>query len=185
MKIAVAITGASGAVYARQFIAQLLVCRQVEGIFVVLSGNADAVAEHELGAKWSFDDKRITLFERDDFFNRLASGSAGADAMVIIPCSMGTLGRIAAGVSDDLITRAADVMLKERRRLVLVPRESPYSLVHLNNMVALTQAGAIILPASPGFYHRPTTIEELIKSVTQRIMQLLGIQDEDRYKWKN
>lgn len=128
------------------------------------------------------EDPRIRIFDNDDLFAPPASGSADYDAMAVVPCSVGTLGRIACGVSQSLIERAADVMLKERRRLVLVVRETPLSLIHLRNMTALTEAGAVVLPASPGFYARPSSVEELCRSVAERVTALLGISGP-RYRW--
>ena len=128
------------------------------------------------------EDPRIRIFDNDDLFAPPASGSADYDAMAVVPCSVGTLGRIACGVSQSLIERAADVMLKERRRLVLVVRETPLSLIHLRNMTALTEAGAVVLPASPGFYARPSSVEELCRSVAERVTALLGIFGP-RYRW--
>ncbi len=124
----------------------------------------------------------MTLFPPDNLFAPMASGSAGYTAMIICPCTMGTIGRIAAGISSDLITRSADVMLKERRRLVLVPREAPFSLIHLNNMKLLTEAGAIICPASPSFYSKPATIEEAVMTVVDRVLTLAGL-EVDGYSW--
>lgn len=127
---------------------------------------------------------KITVFDNDDFFTPVASGSAAADAMVIVPCSMGMVGRIACGVSNDLISRAADVMLKERLSLILVVRETPFSLIHLQNMVTLSAAGAVILPASPSFYHLPETIEQLVDSVVERILKQLSINNTNQYQWQ-
>jgi 4-hydroxy-3-polyprenylbenzoate decarboxylase len=115
------------------------------------------------------------MYGPNDFYAPFASGSAGYDTMVIIPCSMGTLGRIATGISDDLITRAADVILKERGRLIVVPRETPYNLIHLRNMVTLTEAGAIIMPATPSFYSLPSNMDELVDTVVNRVLDLAGI----------
>ncbi len=122
------------------------------------------------------------MYEKEDFFAPFASGSADFDTMIICPCSMGMLGRIAHGYSEDLIARAADVLLKENRQLILVPRETPYSLIHIENMRLLVQAGAIICPATPSFYSKPTTIEELAKTVVNRVLSLSGF-NSDGYKW--
>jgi len=127
-------------------------------------------------------DTKITLFNNDDMFVSVASGSSDYDAMVLVPCSMGSLALIAQGVSSDLISRAGDVMLKERKKILFVVRETPLSLIHLRNMVAVTEAGGIIVPASPSMYSHPENIEELCNTVTERIMQLLKI-DTERYKW--
>ena len=124
----------------------------------------------------------MTFYQPGNFFAPMASGSAGYDAMIVCPCTMGTLGRIAAGVSSDLLTRAADVMLKERKKLILVPREAPFSLIHLNNMKLLTEAGAIICPASPSFYSKPATIEDVAMTVVDRVLALAGF-DLESYAW--
>ena len=181
MKIIVAITAASGAIYARQLLEQLVASPQVENIALILSTNAEAVAETE-GVTLPESDK-ITRYANDNLFTAPASGSARWNAMVIVPSSVGTVGRVAAGTSQTLIERAADVMLKERRRLVVVVRETPLSLIHLRNMTTLTEAGAIVLPASPSFYSRPTDIEELCSTVTERIVSLLGI-DAPHFEWQ-
>ena len=181
MKIIVAVTAASGAIYARQLLEQLVASPQVESIALIFSTNAEAVAETE-GVTLPESDK-ITRYANDNLFASPASGSARWDAMVIVPSSVGTVGRVAAGVSQTLIERAADVMLKERRRLVVVVRETPLSLIHLRNMTTLTEAGAIVLPASPSFYSRPTDIEELCSTVTERIVSLLGI-DAPHFEWQ-
>jgi 4-hydroxy-3-polyprenylbenzoate decarboxylase len=122
------------------------------------------------------------MYDPRNFFAPPASGSAGYDTMIICPCTMGTMGRIAAGTADDLMTRSADVMLKERRRLILVPRETPFSLVHIRNMELLTQAGAIICPASPSFYSKPASIEEAVMTVVDRVLHLAGF-EIDSYRW--
>lgn len=153
MKIVVAVTAASGALYARLCLEQLLRAEEVSEIALVYSAHAREVADFE-GVTLP-EDPRIRIFDNDDLFAPPASGSADYDAMAVVPCSVGTLGRIACGISQSLIERAADVMLKERRRLVLVVRETPLSLIHLRNMTALTEAGAVVLPASPGFYAPP------------------------------
>ena len=162
MKIVVAVTAASGALYARLCLEQLLRAEEVSEIALVYSAHAREVADFE-GVTLP-EDPRIRIFDNDDLFAPPASGSADYDAMAVVPCSVGTLGRIACGISQSLIERAADVMLKERRRLVLVVRETPLSLIHLRNMTALTEAGAVVLPASPGFYARPSSIEELCRA---------------------
>lgn len=153
MKIVVAVTAASGALYARLCLEQLLRAEEVSEIALVYSAHAREVADFE-GVTLP-EDPRIRIFDNDDLFAPPASGSADYDAMAVVPCSVGTLGRIACGISQSLIERAADVMLKERRRLVLVVRETPLSLIHLRNMTALTEAGAVVLPASPGFTPAP------------------------------
>jgi 4-hydroxy-3-polyprenylbenzoate decarboxylase len=181
-KIIVGITGASGAVYGKVLLESLAGLRdQVEACGVIFSENALLVWEYEIGP---FDPASVpfTVYKPNDFFAPTASGSAGYDAMIICPCSMGTLGRIASGVSNDLMTRSADVMLKERRKLILVPREAPYNLIHIRNMETLTLAGAIIVPASPSFYSKPSSIEALVKTVTDRTLALAGFEIPS-YRW--
>ena len=173
MKIIVAITAASGAIYARQLLESLIASAQVEQIALIFSTNAEAVAEVEQVTLPQ--SSKIIRYANDNLFASVASGSAEWDAMVIVPSSVGTMGRVASGVSQTLIERAADVMLKERRRLIVVVRETPLSLIHLRNMVTLTEAGAIILPASPSFYSNPQSIEQACNTVTERILSLLGI----------
>ena len=180
MKIVVAITAASGAIYARQLLAELIESNDVERIALIYSANARAVAAHE--GESMPNSPKVEVYENDDLFAPPASGSARWDAMVVVPSSVGTIGRVASGVSQTLIERAADVMLKERRRLIFVVRETPYSLIHLRNMTALTEAGAVILPATPSFYSLPQDIEEVCQTVTERITAMLGIEGE-RYEW--
>lgn len=180
MNIVVAVTAASGSIYARLLVESLAASEEVERIALVYSENACAVAEHE-GVVMPADAK-IVEYSNSDLFASPASGSAAWDAMVVVPSSVGTVGRVAGGVSQTLIERAADVMLKERRRLVFVVRETPYSLVHLRNMVALTEAGAVIVPASPSFYSKPATVEELCRTVVERVVALLGIA-APHYEW--
>jgi flavin prenyltransferase len=177
-KIVVAVTGASGSIYAQRVLHHLALRDDVE-VGVVLSRNALTVWEQELGSKPEIPFK---VYERGDFFAPFASGSARYMSMLIVPCSMGTLGRIAQGISDDLITRAADVVLKERRRLICMVRDTPLSLIHLENMTKVTQAGGIILPAAPSFYSRPTTFEALADTVVMRALDLLGLEMEG-YRW--
>ena len=180
MKVVVAITAASGAIYARQLLNALVESREVERVAVIYSANARAVVAHE-GEKMPNSEK-IEVFENDNLFASPASGSARWDAMVVVPSSVGTIGRVASGVSQTLIERAADVMLKERRRLIFVVRETPYSLIHLRNMTALTEAGAVILPATPSFYSLPKDVEAVCQTVTERITAMLGIEGK-RYEW--
>ena len=180
MKIVVAVTAASGALYARLCLEQLLRAEEVSEIALVYSAHAREVADFE-GVTLP-EDPRIRIFDNDDLFAPPASGSADYDAMAVVPCSVGTLGRIACGISQSLIERAADVMLKERRRLVLVVRETPLSLIHLRNMTALSECGAVICPASPSFYSRPGTIEELCGTIVDRVAGLLGV-EVPRYEW--
>ena len=175
-KIIIGITGASGAIYGKLLLEKLTGLQsQMEDCGVIFSNNAKDVWKYELGG---FDVSTLPykIYEPDDFFAPMASGSAGYDTMIICPCTMGTLGRIAAGVSNDLMTRAADVILKERKKLILVTREMPYNLIHLNNMKLLTEAGAIICPASPSFYNNPSTIEELVLTVIDRVLNLSGFE---------
>ena len=178
MNIIVAITGASGAIYARQTLDLLIDSKEVTNIALVMSDHAQDVVEAE-GVTLPASDK-VQQFANDDMWSSLASGSARWDAMIVVPCSMGTVGRIAAGVSRTLIERAADVMLKERRRLVTVVREAPYSLIHLRNLTTITEAGAIVLPASPSFYFKPQTIDELTMTISQRAVEMLGIEVKHR-----
>jgi flavin prenyltransferase len=184
-KVVLAITAASGSIYAKQLIdrfnsPQLL--SQIETVSLVFSKHANQVWKHELG---DFDIQRLPFktFGIDDYYAPFASGSAKYDTMIICPCTMGTLGRIANGISDDLISRAADVILKERRKLILVPRETPLNLIHIINMKTVVEAGAIICPASPSFYSKPTTIEELVNTVINRVLDLAGF-DTDGYRWQ-
>ncbi len=180
MKIVVAITGASGSIYAKQLLTQLALFPEVE-VGIVMSKNAPDVWKQEIGEEMVFS-PRFKVYERTDYFAPFASGSAKYMQMVIVPCSMGTLGRIAQGISDDLTTRAADVMLKERRKLICVIRDTPLNLIHIENMRTVTMAGGIIMPAAPSFYSRPTTLEELADTVVQRIIDQLGLEGE-AYRW--
>ena len=175
-KIIIGITGASGSLYGKMLLDKISKLEdQVEDCGVVFSDNARAVWAYELGP---FDENQVPfpVYRPDDFFSPLASGSAGYDVMIVCPCTMGTLGRIASGVSSDLLTRAADVILKERKKLILVPREMPFSLIHINNMKLLTKAGAIICPASPSFYSKPQNMEEAVLTVVDRVLTLAGFE---------
>lgn len=140
-------------------------------------------AERELGARCEAGDGQLRVFGRDDWNAPLASGSNPADAMAICPCTMGTLAAIAAGLSDNLIARAADVMLKEQRKLVLVPRETPFSAIHLENMLKLARAGAVVLPANPGFYHQPQEVADVIDYVVARVLDHLGVEHALMQRW--
>jgi flavin prenyltransferase len=181
-KIAVAITGASGSIYARILLDKLVSLKdQLEEVSLVMSSNAKDVWLHELG-NTDFEKYPFRIYDRQDFNAPFASGSASYGTLIICPCSMGTLARIATGVSNDLITRAADVILKERRRLILVTRDTPLSLVHINNMKVVTEAGAIVCPASPSFYSQPSTIEELAATVVDRVIDLAGLEQKS-YRW--
>ncbi len=182
-KIVVAVTGASGSIYAKVFLHKLSQLKeQVADISLVFTKNAKDVWLHELGDS-TYENFGFKEYGNQDFFAPFASGSTKYSAMVIIPCSMGTLGRVANGVSNNLITRAADVMLKERRRLIMVVRDTPYSLTHINNMKAATEAGAIICPASPSFYSKPANFEQLAATVTDRVVDLIGL-DQSTYRWQ-
>lgn len=174
-KIAVAITGASGSIYAKLLLQKLSLLKdQLAEVSVVMTENAKAVWKTELEDE-SFQQFDARYFSTKDFTAPFASGSARYDALIIIPCSMGTLGRIASGVSSDLITRGADVMLKERKTLVCVIRDTPYNLVHIRNMETVTLAGGIICPASPSFYSKPTSIESAAATVVDRVLDLAGL----------
>lgn len=182
MKLIIAITGASGAIYARQVVEYAAASPMVQDIAVIVSRTAHEVMAYE-GETLPRSDK-ITFYDNDDLFAPPASGSARYDAMIAAPCSAGTMGRIAAGTAQTLIERAADVMLKERRRLVLLLRETPLSAIHLDNMTALTRAGAVVMPASPSFYSHPADIEALCREVSLRALSLAGV-DAERYEWGN
>lgn len=180
--ITIAVTGASGAIYAQVLFNKIREIKdQFNEVAVIFSSNARDIWAYEL--KESFEKTApFRVYHKNDFYAPVASGSAPFDTMIICPCSMGTLGRIAHGISDDLITRAADVMLKERRKLIVVPRETPFSLVHLENMKTITLAGAVVCPAIPSFYSRPQTIEQAAETVVERILMLAGC-TIDTYQW--
>ena len=181
-KIIVAITGASGAVYAKVLLDKLLQLKeQWQELSVVMSNNAKEVWQTELGND-AHKNYPVKYFEKHDFTAPFASGSAKYNVMIVAPCSMGTLGRIANGVSDDLVTRAADVILKERRRLILMVRETPYNLIHIKNMETVTLAGGIICPATPSFYSQPKTIEDIAATVVDRVLDLTGL-DLSTFRW--
>ena len=182
-KIVVAITGASGSIYAKVLLDKLLQVKgQWEALDVVMSNNAKEVWKTELGNE-DYGSYPVRYFDKHDFMAPFASGSAQYNIMIVIPCSMGTLGRIAAGVSDDLVTRAADVVLKERRKLILVVRDTPYNLIHIRNMETVTLAGGIVCPATPSFYSKPSTFEELAATVVDRVLDLGGF-TINTYRWK-
>ncbi|QQR98259.1 MAG: UbiX family flavin prenyltransferase [Sphingobacteriales bacterium] len=175
-KIIIGITGASGAIYAKVLLDKLMqISTQIDKIGVVMSDNAKQVWEFELQQN-QYKDYTVDFYEKNDFMAPFASGSAKYDTMIVVPCSMGTLSRIAQGTSNDLITRSADVILKERRKLILVTRETPLNLIHINNMKTVTESGGIICPASPSFYHIPTTIEEMAATVIDRVLDLAGFE---------
>ena len=181
-KIVIAVTGASGSIYAKILFAQLAeIKEQLEEVAVVFSSNAKDIWKFELEEEFH-PEPPFKIYTKNDFYAPFASGSSSFDTMIICPASMGILGRIAAGTSDDLITRAADVMLKERQKLILVPRETPYSLIHIENMKTVTLAGAIICPATPSFYSKPQTLEQAVETVTERILKLAGFSVRS-YKW--
>lgn len=184
-KIVVAVTGASGSIYAKLLLTKLVEMQsQISSLAVVMSVNAMDVWETELGDR-SFEKMGLNLYEKNDFNAPFASGSAKFGTMIIVPCSMGTLGRIAAGISNDLVTRAADVILKERRKLICVAREMPYNAIHLQNMGAVTAAGGIICPATPSFYHQPKTVEEVAMTVVERIIDLAGLDLSSVKRWNS
>ena len=181
-KIAVAVTGASGAIYAKLLLQKLEQLKeQCTEVSIVMSDNARQVWQTELSNN-DFGSFPFRYFEKNDFNAPFASGSARYDALLIVPCSMGTLGRIAGGFSDDLVTRAADVMLKERKTLICVIRDTPYNLVHIRNMETVTLAGGIICPASPSFYSKPGSVEELAGTVVNRILDLCGFKI-NTFRW--
>ena len=181
-KIVVAVGGSSGSIYAKVLFDKLrLLNEQIEKIGVVFSDNARFNWNLELGNE-DYKNYPFDFYEKNDFMAPFASGSAKYETMIICPCSMGVLGRIANGISNDLTTRAADVILKERRKLILVPRDTPYSLIHLNNMKTITEAGGIICPASPSFYSQPKDFEALAATVIDRVLDLAGF-ELDSYRW--
>jgi 4-hydroxy-3-polyprenylbenzoate decarboxylase len=178
-KIVLAVTGASGTIYARRFL-QHLPYDDWEA-HVILTRTARIVAGHEGGLNLP---PRVKIWDERDFTAPMASGSNKFDAMVILPCSAGTMGRAAAGLSDNLVTRAAEVFLKERRKLILVPRETPLSLIQVKNMETLILAGAEIIPANPSFYGDPKTIEDVVDTVVARVYDRLGINAEVSKRWR-
>ncbi len=183
-KIVIAITGASGSIYAKVLLDKLLLLKnQIDAVGVVMSSNAKNVWKYELNNS-KFDQYPFDFYEKNNFYVPFASGSAKYESMIVCPCSMGTMARIAQGISNDLITRAADVVLKERRKLILVVRDTPYNLIHINNMKTITEAGGIICPASPSFYSNPNNFEELAATVIDRVLDLAGFQDLETYRWK-
>jgi flavin prenyltransferase len=187
-KIVIAITGASGSIYAENLLRKLLaIPEQWNELSVILTENAKEVWKTELSAEPgeendSWKNFPVKYFTTTDFSAPFASGSGQYDTMIIIPCSMGTLGRIATGVSNDLISRAADVILKERRKLICVARDTPYNLIHIRNMETITLAGGIICPATPSFYSKPTTIEAVAATVVDRVLDLAGFTIQS-YRW--
>lgn len=177
-------TGASGSVYAKVLLEKLLLAKsQWADVSLILTENAKEVWKTELGNE-EYKNLPFKTYSTMDFHAPFASGSANYKTMIIVPCSMGTLGRIASGISNDLITRSADVILKERRRLICVVRDTPYNLIHIKNMETVTLAGGIICPATPSFYSLPKTIEEVAATVVDRVLDLAGI-DVKTYRWGN
>ncbi len=179
-RVVVGITGASGALYAQRLLGKLSAMPDV-AVAVVFTDNGQQVYRYELGDA-DYEILPFRRYDNNDFYAPFASGSAGFDTLIVLPCSMGALARIAGGLASDLISRTADVMLKERRCLILVPRETPYNLIHLRNMVQVTEAGGIICPAGPSFYSKPDTIEQLADTVVDRVLQLAGL-EVDGYRW--
>ena len=183
-KIVIAITGASGSIYARLLLSKLTAIKeQWESLAIVMTANAKEVWQTELGNN-DYTQYADRLYSQQDFTAPFASGSGQYNTMIIVPCSMGTLGRIAHGISSDLITRAADVVLKERRKLICVVRDTPYNLIHIRNMETITLAGGIICPATPSFYSRPATIEALAATVVDRALDLAGF-SIPTFRWGN
>jgi len=181
-KIIVSVSGASGSIYAKVLFDKLVQLKeQIEMVGVLMSDNAKYVWETELNNS-DYNNYPFTFYDKMDFMAPFASGSANYGTMIICPCSMGTMGRIATGVSNDLTTRAADVILKERRKLIIVARETPLSLIHINNMKIITEAGGIICPATPSFYSKPQTFEALAATVIDRVLTLSDLQN-DSYSW--
>ena len=183
-KIVVAITGASGSIYARQLLTKLEQLKDhCKDTAVVITENAKQVWQTELDCN-DYCDFNVKYYTNQDFTASFASGSGQYDTMIIIPCSMGTMGRIASGISNDLITRAADVILKERRKLICVARDTPYNLVHIRNMETITLAGGIICPATSSFYNKPKNMEELASTVVDRVLDLAGLPTKT-FRWGN
>jgi flavin prenyltransferase len=184
-KIVIAITGASGSIYAKLLLNKLQQLKQWQELSIIFTDNAKQVWQTELSEDaddYCRKNSSFKYFGVSDFMAPFASGSGQYDTMIIIPCSMGTLGRIASGISNDLITRAADVILKERRKLICVIRDMPYNLIHIRNMETITLAGGIICPATPSFYSKPSTIDELAATVVDRVLDLAGF-DIKTFRW--
>lgn len=181
-RIVLAVTGASGSLYAKLLFSKLWQLQgQWEAVGVIMTANAQTVWQTEIGDT-GYKDIPFKQFGQQEFTAPFASGSGRYDIMIVCPCSMGTLGRIATGVSNDLISRAADVMLKERRKLICVLRDTPYNLIHINNMKTVTEAGGIICPATPSFYSRPQNLEEAAMTVVDRVIDLAGLENET-FRW--
>ena len=183
-KIVVAITGASGSIYAKVLLDKLLaISDQWDELAVILTENAKEVWKTELDDS-SYLNYPVKYYTQQDFMAPFASGSGQYNTMIIVPCSMGTLGRIATGISNDLISRAADVVLKEKRKLICVVRDTPYNLIHIRNMETITLAGGIIAPATPSFYSKPKTLEEVAATVVDRVLDLAGLKIKT-YRWQS
>jgi len=180
VKIVVAATGASGAIYTQRLLDNLTGYE----VHFISTRHAREVAELELPGGLKVPAGVTNYDENGSMFVPFVSGSAKFDAMVVIPASMGTIGRVANGVSDSTVARAADVFLKERRKLIFVPREAPYNLIHLRSMATLTEAGATIIPASPSFYTKPQTIPELVDTIVARVLDHLGIEHQLVKRWQ-
>lgn len=180
MKIVLGIAGSSGAIYAHNLITKLIQRTDLQ-LALIMSDNAKKNWEIELDSE-SYKDYHSITYSKSDFMAPFASGSAQWDALIICPCSAGTMGRIASGLSNDLMTRTADVMLKERKKLILVLRETPLNLIHIENMRTITLAGGIICPATPSFYSKPQTIDQVISTVTDRVIDLVGLQASS-FRW--
>lgn len=181
-KIVVGITGASGSIYAKILLDKLAVNGvQHDDVAVVFTDSGKDVSTYELG-KEAIDSIPFKQFDNHSFFAPFASGSSDYESLIIIPCTMGMLGRIASGAANDLISRTADVMLKERRKLILVTRETPLSLIHIRNMATITEAGGVVCPATPSFYSHPQTLEQVTETVVDRVLSLAGY-SFDSYKW--
>ncbi len=175
MKLILGITGASGAIYAKRIIEHLNKNNdQISEVAIIFTDIAKKVWEHEID-NYKINEIPFKIYDNNNFFVSFASGSSDFDAMIICPCSMGTMGKISNSIADNLLTRTADVMLKENRKLIIVPRETPINLIHIENMKKLILAGANICPASPSFYSKPKNIDETIDTVIQKIFQLLNI----------
>ena len=180
MKLVIAATGASGATYLQRLLEQI--DSKAHEVHLVMSSHAQQVAKHELGAFKL--PKSVMRHAENDLNVPFVSGSARFDAMVIVPCSMATVGRIASGAGDSALLRAADVFLKERRKLILVPRETPWSLIHARNVVTLLEAGAIVLPAVPSFYSRPQSVVDVVDTVVWRILDQIGLPNSKAFRWR-
>lgn len=185
MKITIAVTGASGAIYAHRLLNALVMSDEVEKIYLVFTDSGAKVWEYELpDVDPRGYSEKVEVLDNKSFFTPIASGSNCADAMVIVPSSVGTAGRIASGVSSSLVERAADVQLKEGKKLIVVVRETPFSLIHLRNLTTLSEAGAVILPASPSFYSSPKTVEEVVDTVVERILDRIELKSCNFFRWK-